>query len=58
MIKELGCLQDASISILAEDSIAFDTPYVGKFGLSLLLELKAESCQKHILFDNHLHRPA
>ena len=53
MIKKLGCLQEACISILAEDTIAFDTPYVGRFGLSLLLELKTESCQKNILFDTN-----
>ncbi|CAB1058390.1 hypothetical protein D1BOALGB6SA_3146 [Olavius sp. associated proteobacterium Delta 1] len=53
MIKELGCLQEACISILAEDTIAFDTPYVGRFGLSMLLEFKAESCQKHILYDTN-----
>jgi 7,8-dihydropterin-6-yl-methyl-4-(beta-D-ribofuranosyl)aminobenzene 5'-phosphate synthase len=53
MIKELGHLQEACISILAEDTIAFDTPYIGRFGLSLLLELKVESCQKHILFDTN-----
>ena len=53
MIKELGCLQEACISILAEDTIAFDTPYIGRFGLSMLLELRAESCQKHILFDTN-----
>ena len=53
MIKELGYLQEACISILAEDSIAFDTPYVGRFGLSMLMELKAGSCQKHILYDTN-----
>ena len=53
MIKELGCLQEACISILAENNVAFDTPYIGRFGLSMLLELKAESCQKHILFDTN-----
>jgi len=53
MIKELGYLNQACISILAEDSIAFDTPYIGRFGLSMLLELKGESCQKHILFDTN-----
>lgn len=53
MIKELGYLQEACISILAEDTIAFDTPYVGRFGLSMLLDLKAESCQKHILYDTN-----
>ena len=48
MIKELGCLQEAIISILAEDTIAFDTPFVGRFGLSMLLELKDAACEKKI----------
>ena len=53
MIKDLGYLQEACISILAEDTVAFDTPYIGRFGLSMLLDLKADSCQKHILFDTN-----
>ena len=53
MIKELGYLQKACISILAEDTVAFDTPYIGRFGLSMLFELEAESCQKYILFDTN-----
>lgn len=53
MIKELGCLQQATISVLAEDSIAFDTPFVGRFGLSILLELKSGTCEKHILYDTN-----
>ena len=53
MIKELGYLQEATINILAEDSIAFDTPFMGRFGLSMLLELKADACEKHILYDTN-----
>ncbi len=53
MIKELGYLQEAVISILAEDTIAFDTPFVGRFGLSMLLELKAGGCEKKILYDTN-----
>lgn len=53
MIKELGTLQEATISILAEDSIAFDTPFVGRFGLSVLLELKSETSDKAILYDTN-----
>lgn len=53
MIKKLGYLTEATISILAEDSIAFDTPFMGRFGLSVLLELKAETCEKHILYDTN-----
>jgi len=53
MIKELGCLKEATISILAEDTIAFDTPFVGRFGLAMLLELKTETFEKHILYDTN-----
>ena len=53
MIKELGYLKEATISILAEDTIAFDTPFVGRFGLSMLLELKTETFEKHILYDTN-----
>lgn len=53
MIKKLGYLTEATISILAEDSISFDTPFMGRFGLSVLLELKAETCEKHILYDTN-----
>lgn len=53
MIKELGYLQEAMISILAEDTICFDTPFLGRFGLSMLLEFVAESGQKTILYDTN-----
>lgn len=53
MIKELGCLQEATISVLAEDTIGFDTPFWGRFGLSMLLELKADNLEKHILYDTN-----
>lgn len=53
MIKELGQLAEATISILAEDTIEFDTPFVGRFGLSVLLELRAGDSEKHILFDTN-----
>ena len=53
MIKDLGYIQEATITILAEDSIAFDTPFIGRFGISMLLELKAETCEKRILYDTN-----
>jgi len=53
MIKELGALKEATISILAEDTIAFDTPFWGRFGLSMLLELSSESVEKHLLYDTN-----
>lgn len=46
-------LDEAVVSVLAEDSIEFDTPFRGRFGLSLFLELKAGSHEEHILFDTN-----
>jgi len=53
MIKEIGYLKEANINILAEDTIGFDTPFIGRFGLSILLELKTETSEKHILYDTN-----
>jgi len=53
MIKELGKLSEAVVSIVAEDSIAFDTPFLGRFGFSVLLELMSEDGGKHILYDTN-----
>ena len=53
MIKELGCLKEATINIVAEDTIAFDTPFIGRFGLSMLLDLKSETEEKQILYDTN-----
>lgn len=53
MIKGPGYLEGAVISIVAEYTIAFDTPFIGRFGFSALLELKAASCEKQILYDTN-----
>jgi 7,8-dihydropterin-6-yl-methyl-4-(beta-D-ribofuranosyl)aminobenzene 5'-phosphate synthase len=53
MVKELGTLQEATLSVLAEDSIGFDTPFLGRFGISVLLELKSENVEKCILYDTN-----
>ncbi len=53
MIKELGYLKEAEIKVAAEDSILYDSPFMGRFGLSLLLDLKSEHEQKKILFDTN-----
>jgi metal-dependent hydrolase (beta-lactamase superfamily II) len=53
MIKDLVYLRKMMITVLVEDSIAFDTPYVGRFGLALPKELNAGSCEKKILFDTN-----
>ena len=53
MIKELGTLKKAAISISAEDTIDFDTPFWGRFGLSMLLELSGDTSEKQILYDTN-----
>ncbi len=51
MIEELGRLDGAVVSVLAEDTITFDTPFLGRFGISLLLDLSAEGARKTVLYD-------
>jgi 7,8-dihydropterin-6-yl-methyl-4-(beta-D-ribofuranosyl)aminobenzene 5'-phosphate synthase len=53
MIKELGTLKEATVYILAEDTITFDTPFWGRFGLSILLEAKTDTVEKQILYDTN-----
>jgi len=53
MKKPLGYLEKAAISVLAEDTIGFDTPFMGRFGLSILLEMRAEGFEKTILYDTN-----
>ncbi|MEA1927111.1 MAG: MBL fold metallo-hydrolase [Candidatus Auribacterota bacterium] len=53
MNKELGFLDQVRITILAEDTIAYDTPFIGRFGLSILLELKAGASEKWVLYDTN-----
>ena len=54
MIKELGTLKKTTISIIAEDTIAFDTPFWGRFGLSMLLELNSDTSENQILYDTNM----
>lgn len=53
MIKDLGSLDRVRIYIVAEDSIEFDTPFVGRFGFSALLELQSGERTRHILYDTN-----
>jgi 7,8-dihydropterin-6-yl-methyl-4-(beta-D-ribofuranosyl)aminobenzene 5'-phosphate synthase len=53
VIREIGPLKNASISIIAEDTIEFDTPFWGRFGLSMLLELSSETSEMQILYDTN-----
>lgn len=54
MVKELGTLKKTTISIIAEDTVAFDTPFWGRFGLSMLLELSSDTSEKQILYDTNM----
>ena len=53
LIKDLGTLNQTVISIVAEDTIAFDTPFWGRFGLSMLLELVTDASTTEILYDTN-----
>ena len=53
VIREIGHLIKATISIVAEDTIEFDTPFWGRFGLSMLLELSGETSEMQILYDTN-----
>jgi 7,8-dihydropterin-6-yl-methyl-4-(beta-D-ribofuranosyl)aminobenzene 5'-phosphate synthase len=53
MIKKLDYLKEVTVSILAEDTVAFDTPFIGRFGISMLLEIKSDACEKQILYDTN-----
>lgn len=53
MIQEIGYLKKCKISIIAEDTIDFDTPFWGRFGLSMLLELRSETTEMQILYDTN-----
>jgi 7,8-dihydropterin-6-yl-methyl-4-(beta-D-ribofuranosyl)aminobenzene 5'-phosphate synthase len=52
-MKELGVLDEIEVTIVAEDTIGFDTPLMGRFGISMLLRLNARDIQKTILFDTN-----
>lgn len=53
MIKELGTLTEATVTITAEDTTGFDNRFWARFGFSALLELRAETVEKHILYDTN-----
>lgn len=51
MIKEVGFLDEATITILAEDLAGYDSSLDAKFGLSMLLEGHAAGHRIQILYD-------
>jgi 7,8-dihydropterin-6-yl-methyl-4-(beta-D-ribofuranosyl)aminobenzene 5'-phosphate synthase len=54
---ELGTLDRGILSVIAEDSIAFDTPFWGRFGLSMLLELGTDDSAAQLLYDTNSAAP-
>ena len=53
LVDKIGYLDDVTVSVVLEDTLQFDTPYIAKFGLSLLLELRSGEIKKDILFDTN-----
>lgn len=51
MSQELGCIEKAIVTILAEDVAGYDSSLDAKFGLSILLELYAGGIATQILYD-------
>lgn len=51
MDQELGLINKALITILAEDVAGYDSALDAKFGLSILLEINVEDFESQILYD-------
>jgi len=50
-MEKLGALDNLKITVLVEDSVLYESPYLGQHGLSLLLEGTSEGNTKRILVD-------
>jgi 7,8-dihydropterin-6-yl-methyl-4-(beta-D-ribofuranosyl)aminobenzene 5'-phosphate synthase len=50
-MEKLGALQNLGITVLAEDSVLYESQYLGQHGLSLLLEGTSGGITKKILVD-------
>lgn len=51
MQKEMGCVEKARVTILAEDLAGYDSPLNAKFGLSMLLEVQVGDHETQVLYD-------
>lgn len=51
MVRELGCLDRASITILLEDLAGYDSPLNAMFGLSMLVQAYDGEMETQILYD-------
>lgn len=51
--KEMGCIEKARVTFLAEDLAGYDSPLNARFGLSMLLELQVGDQEKKVLYDTN-----
>jgi 7,8-dihydropterin-6-yl-methyl-4-(beta-D-ribofuranosyl)aminobenzene 5'-phosphate synthase len=54
-LENIGELDSLKITVLAEDSCRYETPYLAQHGISLLLEATGGNVSKHILVDVGQH---
>ena len=52
-MKELGVLDEIEETILAGDTVGFDIPLMGRFDISMRLNIKASDIQETFLFDGN-----
>ena len=50
-MDKLGALDRLKITVLAEDSVLYESPYLGQHGVSFLLEGVSQGDMKRILVD-------
>jgi 7,8-dihydropterin-6-yl-methyl-4-(beta-D-ribofuranosyl)aminobenzene 5'-phosphate synthase len=53
MVQEIGCIDGATITILAEDVAGYDSPLDAKFGLSMLLDIRVGKNDTQFLYDTN-----
>lgn len=53
MVQEIGCIDGATITILAEDVAGYDSPLDAKFGLSMLLDILVGKNETQFLYDTN-----
>ncbi|MGB9726122.1 MAG: MBL fold metallo-hydrolase [Fervidicoccaceae archaeon] len=51
MKKDYGILDGLRVIVLAEDSVLYESPYLGQHGISLLIEVNAGGEKKNIMID-------
>jgi len=44
-------LEDLTITVIAEDSVQYESPYLGQHGISILMQTRKDTCSKNVLMD-------